>query len=155
MLEIVKFEKIIIPNFLGYFRNEFKNERELELTKNILKDCNNKKSFIYLLKMDKKEVGFVAISFDRIAESPVLSIEYLFVAKSYRKEIIVFNKRISEILIGFIIEEVIPKIKQYAPIRYLTLYPDQQNETLIRYYLKLIPNSFKYKEKEIFIFVKV
>jgi len=47
-MEIVKFEKVVIPTFLDYFKDEFENEREKELLLNLLKDCNNKKAiFIY------------------------------------------------------------------------------------------------------------
>ena len=34
---IKKFEKVIIPTFLDYFKNEFENDRERELLLNLLK----------------------------------------------------------------------------------------------------------------------
>ena len=151
-----KIDKVVIPTFLDYFKNEFENEREKELLLNLLKDCNNKKSYIYLLKSDNKGIGCVGITFDRVIDNPVLSIEYLFVSKSYRKKEIINNEKVSEFLIHFLYDEVIPKIKAHAPIRYLALYPDRQNEKLTNYYLKLIPKSFKIKEKkEIWILLKV
>jgi len=155
-MEIEKIDKVVIPNFLDYFKDEFQNERERELLLNLLKDCNNKKSYIYLLKDKNKGIGCIGITFDRLMDSPVLSIEYLFVAKSYRKLKFLNGKKVSEFFIRFLFDEIILKIKNNAPIRYLALYPDRQNEKLINYYLKLIPNSFKIKDKkEIWILLKV
>ena len=155
-MELIKFEKVVIPTFLSYFNGEFQNDRERELLLNLIKDCNNRKSFIYLLKDDKKGIGCIGITFERVMDSPVLSIDYLFVAKSYRKKEIINNKKVSEFLISFLLDDLIPKIKEHAPIRYLALYPDMQNETLINYYLKLISNSFKIKEnKDVWILLKV
>ncbi len=42
-MQIVKFNKVVIPDFLNYFKNEFSNDRERELLLNLLKDCNNTK----------------------------------------------------------------------------------------------------------------
>ena len=155
-MEIEKIDKVVIPNFLDYFKDEFKNERERELLLNLLKDCNNKKSYIYLLKDKDQGIGCIGITFDRIIDSPVLSIEYLFVAKTYRKQKIINDKKVSEFLLSFLLDDIIPKLKEYSPIRYLALYPDRQSEKLIKYYLEILTNSFKIKDKkEIWILLKV
>jgi len=89
-------------------------------------------------------------------DSPVLSIDYLFVAKDYRKKFINKNYKASQILISFILDKIIPTIQEVAMIRYLALYPDMQNEKLANYYLNLIPQSFKIKEnKDIWILFKL
>jgi len=156
---ILKVEKkVVVPTFLDYFQNQFKNERERELLLNLLKDCNNKKNTIYVLEIDDKKVGLVGITFERVMDSPVLSIDYLFVAKDYRKKTFkeLGNIIISEFLLNFTVEEIIPKIQEYVMIRYLALYPDMQNEKLANYYLDLIPQSFKIKEnKDIWILFKL
>ena len=148
-VNIIKFEKkIVIPNFLDDFKNQFENDRERELLLNLLKDCNNKKNTIYVLEIDNKKVGLVGITFERVMDSPVLSIDYIFVAKEYRKKNIISELKVSKFLISFITEKIIPKIQEVAMIRYLALYPDMGNEKLTNYYLNLIPQSFKIKEKK-------
>ena len=148
-VKILKFEKkVVIPNFLDFFKNDFENDRERELLLNLLKDCNNKKNTIYVLEIDNKKVGLVGITFERVVDSPVLSIDYLFVAKKYRKIVIAKNSKASQILISFILDNIIPTIQKVAMIRYLALYPDMGNEKLTNYYLNLIPQSFKIKEKK-------
>jgi len=158
-VKILKFEnKIVIPTFLDFFSNQFENDRERELLLNLLKDCNNKKNTIYLLEIDNIKVGLVGVTFERVIDSPVLSIDYLFVAKDYRKKSfdILDNKKISEYLISFCIEFLSKEISEYVNIRYLALYPDMQNEKLTNYYLNLIPNSFKIKEnRDIWILFKL
>ena len=156
-VKILKFEKkVVIPAFLDFFQNQFENDRERELLLNLLKDCNNKKNTIYVLEIDKIKVGVIGITFERVMDSPVLSIDYLFVAKDYRKKIIVKNYKASQILISFILDKIIPTIQEVAMIRYLALYPDMQNEKLANYYLNLIPQSFKIKEnKDIWILFKL
>jgi len=148
-VNIIKFEKkIVIPNFLDDFKNQFENDRERELLLNLLKDCNNKKNTIYVLEIDNKKVGLVGITFERVMDSPVLSIDYIFVAKEYRKKNIISELKVSKILISFILDNIIPTIQKVAMIRYLALYPDMGNEKLTNYYLNLIPQSFKIKEKK-------
>jgi len=148
-VNIIKFEKkIVIPNFIDDFKNQFENDRERELLLNLLKDCNNKKNTIYVLEIDNKKVGLVGITFERVMDSPVLSIDYIFVAKEYRKKNIISELKVSKFLISFITEKIIPKIQEVAMIRYLALYPDMGNEKLTNYYLNLIPQSFKIKEKK-------
>jgi len=156
-VKILKFErKVVIPTFLDFFKNQFENDRERELLLNLLKDCNNKKNTIYVLEIDKIKVGVIGITFERVMDSPVLSIDYLFVAKDYRKKIIAKNYKASQILISFILDNIVPIIQEVAMIRYLALYPDMQNEKLVNYYLNLIPQSFKIKEnKDIWILFKL
>jgi hypothetical protein len=156
---ILKLEKkVVIPTFLDYFKNQFNNERERELLLNLLKDCNNKKNTIYVLEIDKIKVGLIGITFERVMDSPVLSIDYLFIAKDYRKKFFeeLGNMMAFEFLLNFVVEEIVPKIQEYVMIRYLALYPDMQNEKLANYYLDLIPQSFKIKEnKDIWILFKL
>ena len=156
-VKILKFEKkVVIPTFLSFFDNKFENDRERELLINLLKDCNNRKNIIYVLEIDNKKVGVIGVTFERVVNSPVLSVDYLFVAKDYRKRIIAKNSKVSQILISFVLDSIIPKIQEYVMIRYLALYPDMQNEKLANYYLDLIPQSFKIKEnKDIWILFKL
>ena len=156
-VNIIKFEKkVVISNFLDDFKNQFENDRERELLLNLLKDCNNNKNTIYVLEIDKIKIGVIGITFERVMDSPVLSIDYLFVAKEYRKKNIISELKVSKFLISFITEKIVPKIQEVAMIRYLALYPDMQNEKLANYYLNLIPQSFKIKEnKDIWILFKL
>ena len=154
-IKINKIDKVI---FLNFFKENVKNNRELELIKKIVNDCNKGKNTIYLLEIENKKVAFISVSFDRISDYPSLSVEYIFVSEYLRGKKIkkLYNKKISEILLGYLIEEIIPKIKEYISIKYLVLYPDKQDVNLIKYYLSLLPNSFKLKEnKDIWILLKV
>jgi len=157
-LNIIKLNKIDKVTFLTYFKDEIQNNREYELIKKLVSDCNKGKNTIYILEIDNKKTAFIGLSFDRINDYPSLSVEYLFVIKSLRGKKLqkFYNKKISEILLAFIIEEIIPKIKEYVSIKYLALYPDMQNDNLTEYYLSLLPNAFKLKEnKETWILLKV
>ena len=155
-IKFIKYQKLS-KSFIKFFENEFLNNREYELLKKLINDTNKYKSTIYLLELDNKKVGLIGLSFDRISDSPVLSIDYIFVAKSYRKKRFkkIYNKRISEILIFYAID-LGKKIKDKIALRYLALYPDMQDENLVKYYLSLLPNSFKLKEnKETWILLKI
>jgi len=66
------------------------------------------------------------------------------------------TKRDRELLIFYTIKFIITQIQNFIQIKHLALYPDQQNEKLINHYLKIIPNSYKLKDKkEFWILMKV
>ena len=155
-IKFIKYQKLS-KSFIKFFEDEFLNNREYELLKKLITDTNKYKSTVYVLEIDKKKVGLIGLTFDRISDSPVLSLDYIFVVKSYRskkfKEL--FNKKLSEILIYYAID-LGKKIKEQIAIRYLALYPDMQDKNLMNYYLSLLPNSFILKEnKEIWILFKI
>ncbi len=155
-IKFIKYQKLS-KSFIKFFEDEFLNNREYELLKKLITDTNKYKSTVYVLEIDKKKVGLIGLTFDRISDSPVLSLDYIFVVKSYRskkfKEL--FNKKLLEILIYYAID-LGKKIKEQIAIRYLALYPDMQDKNLMNYYLSLLPNSFILKEnKEIWILFKI
>jgi len=157
-LNIIKLNKIDKVTFLNYFKNEIQNNREYELIRKLVNDCNKGKNTIYILEINNKKAAFIGVSFDRINDYPSVSVEYLFVIKSLRGKKLknFYNKKSSEILLGYVIKEIIPKIKEYIAIKYLILYPDMQNQKLANYYLSLLANAFKLNEnKETWILLKV
>ncbi|WP_024789200.1 GNAT family N-acetyltransferase [Lebetimonas sp. JH292] len=156
VIKFIKYQKIN-KSFISFFKDEIFNNREYEFLKKLINDTNKNKSTIYVLEIENKKVGLIGLTFDRVANSPVISIDYIFVAKSYRGKKIkkLSNKKISEILIYYAIE-LGKKIKDYVSVRYLALYPDMQNINLTKYYLSIFPNTFKLKEnKEIWILLKI
>jgi len=155
-IKFIKYQKLD-KSFISHFDKEFANSREYDLLKKLITDTNKHKSTIYILEYNNKKVGVIGLSFDRISDSPVLCIDYIFVIKSLRGKKIkeLENKKISEILILYALN-LANEIKQKVTIRYVALYPDLQNKKLINYYLKLFPNAFKLKEnKEIWILIKI
>ena len=155
-IKFIKYQKLS-KFFINYFKNEFLNNREYELLKKLINDTNKYKSTIYVLELNEKKVGLIGLTFDRIVDSPVLSVDYIFVIKSYRGKIFkdLFNKKISEILIYYAID-LAEQIKEKISLRYLALYPDMQNKNLSEYYLKLLSNAFKLVEnKETWILLKL
>ncbi len=155
-IRFLKFQRLK-KAYLSYFENEFENNREYELLKKLISDSSKNRSTIYVLEIDNKKVGILGLTFDRLSDSPVLSIDYLFVIKSLRGKTFeeMFNKKISELMISYSLD-IAKKINEVVAVRYLALYPDMQDENLTNYYLSLLPNSFKLKENnETWILLKV
>lgn len=155
-IRFLKFQRLN-KAYLSYFENEFENNREYELLKKLISDSSKNRSTIYVLEIDNKRVGILGLTFDRLSDSPVLSIDYLFVIKSLRGKTFeeMFNKKISEFMILYSLD-IAKKINEVVAVRYLALYPDMQDENLTNYYLSLLPNSFKLKENnETWILLKV
>jgi hypothetical protein len=154
--QIKKFEKIDKVDLLNSFKNQFKTERERELLIEAIKTCNKKQSTIYIYFDKHKPAGLINLEFDKIQDLPVVSVGYLFVVKDYRKKKIINNITISQLLIFYTIKFIITQIQSFIQVRHLALYPDQQNKKLINHYLKIIPNSYKLKDKkEFWILMKV
>ena len=156
-MEIKKFNKIDKKSLLNWFENEISNDREYNFLKKVANDCNRGRSTLYLMELNLQKVGLISLSFDRIKDYPCISIEYLFVSKSFRKKKLkeLDNKKVSETLIAFVVEKIAPLIKEYIKVKYLALYPDMQSEKLVKYYLEMLPNAFKLKEEEIWILLKI
>jgi len=154
-LQTLQYQVVSMLNsYLSNRQNEFKdivtNSTLNEKTKTQLYYINKyQKWFSDEVTMQKKKIDNTILKLAR-------AIDYLFVAKDYRKKIIAKNYKASQILISFILDKIIPTIQEVAMIRYLALYPDMQNEKLANYYLNLIPQSFKIKEnKDIWILFKL
>ena len=155
-IQFLKYQKLN-KSFLDYYKNEFVNNREYELLKKLIVDTNKYKNTVYVLEIDDKKVGVIGLTFDRVADSSVLSIDYLFVANSFRSKIFkgLYNKKISEIMLLYSLE-IAKKIKKFLTVRYLAIYPDMQNQKLANYYLSLLADAFKLNEnKETWILLKV
>ena len=154
--QIKKVKKIDKISLLNDLKNQFNTERERELLIEAIKNCNNKKSTLYIYyDENKKPIALINLEFDKVYELPVVSVGYLFVAKDYRKQKIK-NFTLSQLLIFYTIKVIIPQIQEIIQFSHLALYPDQQNEKLTNHYLKIIPTSYKIKDKkDIWIFIKV
>jgi len=156
-LNILKHKKVDKVWLLKQFENQFKTNRERELLIEAIKSCNKKQSTLYIYyDKNKQPIALINLEFDKIQNLPVVSVGYLFVAKNYRKQTIFKNITISQLLIFYTIKVIIPQIQNLIQVRHLALYPDQQNEKLTNHYLKIIPNSYKLKnKKEYWILFKV
>jgi len=119
---------------------EFENEKEKSLVEYTLKKAIRRSTKIYFLKI-KKFIGVVALSASSVIIEkeifPAINIDLLFVSKSYRKSLFneLNNKKISEILLDFCIE-ITQEIKEKIGIRYISLYPYNNETKLIHFYEK-------------------
>ena len=151
--KVTRIDKVYLLQDLA---TQFKNDRERELLIEAIKNCNNKKSTLYIYyDENQKPIALINLEFDKVYELPIVSVGYLFVAKDYRKQKIKYFT-LSQLLIFYTIKVIIPQIQNLIQFSHLGLYPDQQNENLINHYLNIIPNSYKIKDKkDIWIFIKV
>jgi len=118
---------------------EFKNEKEKLLVEYTLKKAIRGSTKIYFFKL-KKFIGLVALSTGNIIIDkeifPSINIDLLFVTKSYRKTLLKeYNKKISEILLDFCFE-ISKNIQEKVGVRFISLYPYNNETKLINFYKK-------------------
>ena len=123
---------------------EFHNEKEKLLVEYIIKEAIKENSKIYFLKGFKNlkgYIGVVALSASSIIIDkkifPAISLDLLFVTNSYRKVRLkeLNNKKVSEILLDFCVERS-KELKDYIGIRYICLYPYNNEPKLTEFYIK-------------------
>jgi len=145
----LKREKRAILNHL-----DFDNEKEHILISHIIKEAINKNTILYALKDSSKTLkgilGLIALSASKIefykSQKPTITIDLLFVSKKFRKQQFQHfnNQKISEILLEFAVSQSYQTQKIIA-VRYLILYPYNQEKKLISFYKKF---GFLHLDKE-------
>ena len=86
--------------------------------------------------------GFIAISASRLKTDinglPSIEIDYLFIDKRYRKQTFkeLENIKASSYLLWFVIEMAEEWQLQFG-LKFVILYPDMQNDSLIKFYQNL------------------
>ena len=112
----------------------------------------NNKVRIHLLTNDEnKPVAFMALSFDKIATSSCLVINYLFCSVPYRRLIVaeLQMRRISHHLVARAIQ-LVQEILPYVPVHFLALQP--AHEKLEQFYADLGFTRLHHKE---WMFLKI
>ena len=137
---LITINKQNISTYIDIFKElKYKKEREKDLIDKTILDIKKSRSVAYLLQIKNKNIGFIAISASRLKTDinglPSIEIDYLFVDKQYRKE--EFNKlgniKASEYLL-FFIGRLAKEWKLQFGLKFVILYPDMQNESLINFY---------------------
>ena len=139
MLEKIAKYSIYLQKQFNTFKT--KTDREAEIIDSMLHKLKKKEVVIYLLIIDNFMVGFVALSVNKLIskvfEVPAVEIEYLFVDKDFRGEIIKsLNQKASEYLI-YQTKIISKQIQENVGVRSIILYPDMQNKKLIDFYVKI------------------
>jgi hypothetical protein len=148
-MKTIKLHRKNYFSYLEIFRNfETKTDREKNLIDSMLSKVKKSDSVIYLLQVDNKNIGFIAVSASKLLTDiegiPSIEIQYLFIDKKYRKKEFkeLDNIKASIFLVG-LIQNIALELQTQIGIRYLILYPDKQNLSLVNFYLKL--GFYKYK----------
>ena len=148
-MKTIKLHRKNYFSYLEIFRNfETKTDREKNLIDSMLSKVKKSDSVIYLLQVDNKNIGFIAVSASKLLTDiegiPSIEIQYLFIDKKYRKKEFteLNNIKASVFLVG-LIQNIALELQTQIGIRYLILYPDKQNLSLVNFYLKL--GFYKYK----------
>jgi hypothetical protein len=149
--KIYGYTKKLFDSF-QFHTSPIRAERERSLLKASFKQVEKSKSVAYLLKFNDISLGFIALSVTSVNEFPSLQIDYLFVSNQYRKEKLSYleDNTVSEYLI-ILSTHIANEIKEKVGLKYLVLYPDQQNKNLIARYKKI---GFKVLNKE-WMFIKL
>jgi len=92
-------------------------------------------------------IGYLFLSSTTLNDSPAIQIDYIFVDYEYRKKSLdeIGKISISKYLILHAIK-ITKEIKELIGVKYLTLYPDKENQKLIERYREfgfiLLKNSW-------------
>ena len=120
---------------------EYDRYREKELMDSTLHKLKKSEVVIYLLQNENSLVGFIAVSASKLKSKdfsiPSIEIDYLFVDKRYRGKVLdKLNRKASLYLMDFV-KELAKQLKKQIGLRGVILYPDMQDETLIKFYMEL------------------
>jgi len=139
-MQIEKINKYNIDILKMFQTFQTKTDRERDLIDSALHDLKKGNIVIYLLVDNITLLGFVSVSVNKLNSKdfslPSIEIDYLFVDKKYRGKILLENQKASSFLLGFV-EKLAKKLKDDVGIRSIILYPDKQEENLIKFYLDL------------------
>jgi len=139
-MQIEKINKynLIVKKTLNSFQT--KTDREKDLIDSALHDLKKGNVVIYLLVKELTLLGFVSVSVNKLNSKdfslPAIEIDYLFVDKRYRGKILENTNKASDFLLNYI-EKLANKLKEDVGVRSIILYPDKQDENLIKFYLDL------------------
>jgi hypothetical protein len=120
---------------------EFKNEKEKILVEFVIKSAINESTNLYALK-DKKIIALIALSASSIMIDkrffPAVNIDLLFVNNSYRNKVLkeLNGNKVSSYLVDFAIFNA-NEVKNRVAVRFLSLFPFNKEEKLIRLYEKM------------------
>ena len=146
-IEKINTYNLIVKKTLNSFQT--KTDRERDLIDSALHNLKKGNVVIYVLVENITMFGFVSVSVNKLISKdfalPSIEIDYLFVDKRYRGKFLVKNQKASDFLLGFV-EKLAKKLKNDVGIRSIILYPDKQDDNLIKFYSNL---GFQ-KEKIIF-----
>ena len=142
-MQITTINKKNVFEYENVFR-EFKylKDREKDLIDKTLLDIKKSRSVGYLLQIDNQNIGFIAISASRLKTDinglPSIEIDYLFIDKRYRKQTFkeLENIKASEYLL-FFIGGLAKQWRFEFGLKFVILYPDMQNDSLIKFYQNL------------------
>ena len=140
---LIVINKQNIFEYLDVFRNfKYDKDREKDLIDKTITDIQKNRSVVYLLQIDEKNIGFIAISASRLKTDinglPSIEIDYLFVDTKYRKEKFeeLVNTKASIYLLSFI-RDIAKEWQLQFGLKFNILYPDMQSESLIDFYQNL------------------
>ena len=140
-MQIKKINSFSTSLYSFFDKFEYDRYREKELMDSILHTLKKGEVVIYLLQNESELIGFIAISASKLKSKdfsiPAIEIDYLFVDKKYRGKVLEkLNQKASIYLIDFI-EKMAKRLKKEIGLKGIILYPDMQDETLIKFYMKL------------------
>ena len=120
---------------------EYERDREKDLIDSTLHTLKKGEVVIYLLQDKTELIGFIAVSASKLKSNkfsiPGIEIDYLFVDKRYRGKVLEkLNQKASLYLIDFV-EKIAKRLKKEIGLKGIILYPDMQDETLIKFYMEL------------------
>lgn len=135
--KIESLKKRLIQDTQNFSDEKPQANREIRFVKQTFKDALNDNTIIYTLEDIEGEnlYGFIALSATRLNNFPALMIDYVFVPKEYRKQELenTYGQKPSTILLteAFLLGQ---DLKKQLGLKYLVLYPDNEDKRLIEYY---------------------
>jgi len=140
-MNLIRIDRFSIEIQKDFNNFEYERDREKDLIDSILHTLKKGEVVIYLLQNENDLVGFIAVSASKLKSKdfsiPAIEIDYLFVDKKYRGKVLEkLNQKASIYLIDFV-EKMAKRLKKEIGLKGIILYPDMQDETLIKFYMKL------------------
>jgi hypothetical protein len=131
------------------------NDRERAFIKNTFKASDKKDTVVYVLENNQEPLGFIALSASRVDAIPVVLIDYIFVSRVLRREVIaeLAHVKISEFLLSLAMNKA-QELQKSIGIRWLALLPD--NDKLEEFYKGHFGfSSYKEKTRQTYLFYKI
>ena len=140
-MNLIRIDRFSIEIQKDFNNFEYERDREKDLIDSILHTLKKGEVVIYLLQNENDLVGFIAVSASKLKSKdfsiPAIEIDYLFVDKKYRGKVLEkLNQKASIYLIDFV-EKMAKRLKKEIGLKGIILYPDMQDETLIKFYMEL------------------
>jgi len=140
-MNLIRIDRFSIEIQKDFNNFEYERDREKDLIDSTLHKLKKSEVVIYLLQNKNDLVGFIAVSASKLKSNkfsiPGIEIDYLFVNKKYRGKVLEkLNQKASIYLVNFV-EDLAKRLKQDIGLKGIILYPDMQDETLIKFYMEL------------------